>query len=210
MILIGILGSSVDQFALALRRTPSFSRVVLLHDKSPKALDNRNEILRRAKGTGVAVETIELDAFDLIEDTVRIRQEIAKHDRTQLICKLTPGGGTLSAAALLACILEGVPCSYVRDGTDEEFRLPLLQVQYGQFINDKQRRVLDAIQTFKGSCRQSDLVRATKLSKPNINHHVVRLVKLGLIELQVDANDRRCRNIQLMPATSLLLGDARK
>jgi CRISPR locus-related DNA-binding protein len=204
MILFGTLGFTAPKLLPSIRKRGP-EAVVLFYDKHEKSDAARAEIAKYCESINLPVKAYKLDAFDLLEDAVRIREELRKHPRDQVVFSLTGGTTILSSAALLACVLEGVRCFYLRPDSEEEIPLPLLRLEYGKILNEEKRRILHAIQKFPGGCTQMDIKRSTGLSKPNVNHHVGNLEDLGLVEVLPDPKDRRKKTLKLAPSTRLLL-----
>ena len=74
------------------------------------------------------------DAFDLLECATRIREDVRRERTSAADLRFNLAGGTrlMSSAALLVCILEGIPATYVHDETYREIPLPLLRMTYGK------------------------------------------------------------------------------
>jgi CRISPR locus-related DNA-binding protein len=205
MILFGTLGFTAPKLIPSIKKSAEVERVVLFFDKNPKSHDAHRKVAEHCHDLGIPIESHELDAFDLIGDAVAIRKELQKHPRGTVVFNITGGTTILSSAALLACVLEGVRCVYLRQDTEEQIPLPLLTIPYHEYINDKQRLVLEAIRDHGGDVTQAEIGRTIKKSKPDVNHHVREFLRMGLIETRPNPEDARQKLIRLAPSTNLLL-----
>ena len=149
------------------------------------------------------------DAFDLLHVASQIRADVRKERATGAEIRFNIAGGTrlMSSAALLVCVLEGIPATYVHDDTYQEIPLPLLRITYGEGLTPKQREVL----TFLVKNREKDftetaLARALGVHKATMNHHLRELDAKGAIERLPDAKDARKLVIKPAPAMDLLVG----
>jgi CRISPR locus-related DNA-binding protein len=205
MILFGTLGFTAPKMIPAIKKAPDLEKVVLFYDKDRRSHDAHRKVADHCTNLGIPIDSYELDAFDLIGDAVAIRKELQKHPPGSVVFNITGGTTILSSAALLACVLEGVRCIYLRQDTEEQIPLPLLTIRYDRYINPKQRLVLDAIRDKGGETTQAEICRKTKKSKPDINHHIQEFQRLGLVELLPHPKDRRQKLVRLSPSTHLLL-----
>jgi len=113
----------------------------------------------------------------------------------------------MSSAALLVCILEGIPATYVHDETYRELALPLLRMTYGEGLTRKQREVLAfLVKNHEKSFSETALARALGVHKATMNHHLRKLESMGTIERQADPADGRRLVIVPAPGIELLLG----
>jgi DNA-binding MarR family transcriptional regulator len=149
--------------------------------------------------------TVELDAYDLVDDAVRIRQELRRHKRHEQRMNLTGGTGILTGAALLASLLEGVPCVYVREEEQRELALPFIRMPADRLLHPARRRVLEAVAAAAKPCSQTELGRILKLSKPAVHHHVRQLAAMGLVYHVPTVEDKRHKLLRAADAARLLL-----
>jgi len=113
----------------------------------------------------------------------------------------------MSSAALLVCILEGIPATYVHDETYREIPLPLLRMTYGEGLTPKQRDVLAfLVKNREKHFSETALARAIGVHKATMNHHLRKLEAVGAIERQSDPADGRRLIIVPAPGIELLLG----
>jgi len=134
----GTLGYRPKSLIPTIRSTKDVDKVVFYcgADKSDpdavkKVAEARKAVLDYCRTMKIAADAVDLeDPFDFKRVAARIRGDIRKHKKEgKEVAVFNIAGGTrpTSSAALLACILEGVPTVYVHDLTYEEIRLPLLK-----------------------------------------------------------------------------------
>ena len=118
-------------------------------------------------------------------------------------------GGTrlMSSAALLVCVLEGIPTTYVHDDTGEEIALPLLRMNYADHLTPRQREILRFLVDNAGASHsESSLAKALRVHKTTMNHHVRLLEKKGVVEVFPDPRDSRAYVVRPAPGAELLVG----
>jgi putative CRISPR-associated protein (TIGR02619 family) len=209
-VLFGTLGWRPQSLIPSIRSTEGLERVALYHSDHAKSREARAKLVEFCRGLGVHVNAVELDdAFNLIEIAERIRADVRKERAAGAAVRFNIAGGTrlMSSAALLACILEGVPATYVHDDTYEEIPLPLLRITYGERLTPKQREVLSfLVRNREKSFTETGLARALGVHKATMNHHVRELAARGAIERVRDPEDARALRIRAAPGMELLLG----
>lgn len=204
-ILFGTLGFTPEKFTPTIRSRDDVERVVLFYDKHERSREARQKVTQFCHELGIDVEGVEVDAFDLVEAAVPIRQKMQQYDRTSILFNVTGGTKVLASAAMLACILEGVRAIYLHDTTGDEVALPLLTIQYEDHLSSQVKKVLAYIHQNPG-CSPTDVGGAVDLAKPTITHHVKRLADYGLIEKKAHENDQRKATLWAIPSVKLLLG----
>src|SRR5207253_9013326 len=110
-----------------------------------KSREARAKVMEFCRSLGVAANAVEVsDAFDLLHVARQIRADVRKDRAAGADLRFNIAGGTrlMSSAALLVCILEGIPATYVHDETYQEIALPLLRLSYGEGRTAQQRDVL--------------------------------------------------------------------
>src|SRR5205823_2984590 len=136
----------------------------------------------------------------LLQVAGQIRADVRKEKSTGMDLRFNIAGGTrlMSSAALLVCILEGIPATYVHDETYRELALPLLRMTYGEGLTRKQREVLAfLVKNHEKSFSETALARALGVHKATMNHHLRKLESMGTIERQADpADGRRLRSFE--------------
>jgi len=201
------------------RSTPSVEKVVFYFgadknepDAVRKVSEARKDVVDFCKSMGIAVDPVELDdPFDFKSTALRIRRDIRKHKAAgKEIAVFNIAGGTrpTSSAALLACILEGVPTVYVHDVTYEEIHLPLLRMEYNRILSGEEREILKALIRNKGKdLTEVELARLVGKHKATVNHHLRNLVSKGALRLERHRVDSRKKIVTVEESTELLLGD---
>lgn len=185
-------------------------KVIFYHDHHDSALKARDEVTKYCESIGVRSVPYEIDdAFDFMQIAKRFRQDVRKYQKEgKHIAFFNIAGGTklMSSAALLVCILEGIPATYVHDKTLKPFELPLLRMKYSDTLTPKQRDLLMYLLNHKSSeLTEIELARAMDVEKATMNHHISRLVEKGAITLVPKAKDRRAKVVKVNPAIELLL-----
>lgn len=215
----GTLGFRPKSLIPTIRTTPDVRKVVFYcgADKTDpvsakKVSDAKQDVLDFCRNMHIPAHAVELeDPFDFKSIAIRIRNDIRKHkNEGHEIGVFNIAGGTrpTSSAALLACILEGVPTVYVHDLTDEEIRLPLLRMEYGQMLSGGEREVLRYLMKNRHKeLIEVDIASALKKHKATINYHLRNLVAKGAVRLEPHPTDSRKRLVRVEDSTELLLGE---
>jgi hypothetical protein len=204
-VLFGTLGFTPEKFTPTIRSRDDVESVVLFYDKDERSHQARQVVVSFCQELEIPVESIEVDAFDLVEAAVPIRRTMQRFDRTQILFNVTGGTKILASAAMLACILEGVRAIYIHDTTHDEVSLPLLTIKYEDYLSDQVKRVLAHIHKNPG-CSPADVGQAVGSAKPTVTHHVKRLIDYGLVQKKTHENDQRKATLWAIPSVKLLLG----
>lgn len=219
VVVFGTLGFRPKSLIPTIKSTPDVDKVVFYcgADKlEPEAVKNvadaRREVVEYCRQMKIAVDPVELpDPFDFKGIAQRIRRDVRKHKREgKEIAMFNIAGGTrpTSAAALLVCILEGVPTVYVHDLTYEEIPLPLLRMEYSQALSKEEKEILKVLSKNK-SRRVTEVELSVLLGKhkATLNHHLQNLVAKGAVRLEKHPTDARKKVVVVEESTELLLGD---
>ncbi|HJX04622.1 MAG TPA: hypothetical protein VJ489_02265 [Thermoplasmata archaeon] len=215
----GTLGYRPKSLIPTIKSTPDVDKVVFYcgADKNDpeavkKVADARKGVLDYCRTMKIATDAVDLeDPFDFKRIAVKIRGDIRKHKREgKEVAVFNIAGGTrpTSSAALLACILEGVPTVYVHDLTYEEIHLPLLRIEYNQVLSSEERQILRTL--LKNRSRDLTEVELAGLvgkHKATVNHHLRNLIAKGAVRLDRHPGDSRKKIVRLEESTELLLGD---
>ncbi|MFQ6106138.1 MAG: MarR family transcriptional regulator [Thermoplasmata archaeon] len=207
--LFGTLGWRPASLIPSIKSTEGLERVIFYHSDHERSKRARNEVVQYCNERNIPVRPVELrDAFDLIQIAKRIREDIRKErGEGNIIAKFNIGGGTrlMSSGALLACVLEGVPTTYVHDDTLAEFPLPLLQIEYSAALTPKQKEVLRALVEHNEPTTQTELSKTLGIHKATINHHIKELKRKGLVSVRTDPKDSRKKIVEAAPFIELLV-----
>jgi len=213
-IVFGTLGHRPQSFIPTIKSTEDVERVVIYYGGDDEASRAKDAIIEYCKNLRIPVDAVELsDVFDLIGITKRIRGDIRDwKKRGSKISIFNIAGGTrpTSSAALLACILEGIPTVYVHDVTHDEIALPLLEMEYNKILSPKEKRILEIIrrnQSKKKPLSEIELAKQFGVTKATMNYHVKQLLKKGVISLTPDPDDMRRKLVAIQPTVELLLGE---
>jgi len=215
----GTLGYRPKSLIPTIKSTPDVDKVVFYcgaDKKDPEAVkkvaEAKKAVLDYCGKMSIAADAVELeDPFDFKQVALRIRSDIKKHRREgKEIAVFNIAGGTrpTSSAALLTCILEGVPTVYVHDITYEEIQLPLLRMEYNKVLSREEREILRVLLKNRSKdLTEVELARLVGKHKATINHHLRNLVSKGAVRLENHKGDSRKKIVRVEESTELLLGD---
>lgn len=219
VVVFGTLGYRPKSLIPTIRSTPNVEKVVFYcgadkHEPEAvkKVAEAKRTVLAYCRSLKIAVDAVELeDPFDFKGIALRIRGDIRKHKREGKdigIFNIAGGTRPTSSAALLACILEGVPTVYVHDLTYEEIHLPLLRMEYSRILSGEEREMLRRLLKARpAELTEVELARLVGKHKATVNHHLRNLVSKGVIRLESHSEDSRKRIVRVEESAELLLGD---
>jgi len=219
VVVFGTLGYRPKSLIPTIRSTANVEKVVFYcgADKNePNAVKSvaaaKKEVLDYCNGMHLSVDAVELeDPFDFKNVALRIRSDIRKHKREKKeIAIFNIAGGTrpTSAAALLVCILEGIPTVYVHDVTYEEIHLPLLRIEYANVLSAEEKEILRFLMKNRTKdMTEKELADSLGKHKATMNHHVKNLVADGVVRLERHPQDQRKKVVRLEESAELLLGE---
>jgi CRISPR locus-related DNA-binding protein len=147
------------------------------------------------------------DPFDLIKIANAIRKALKKYAKKEIIFNITGGTKVMSSAALLACILEGVPTVYCNEKTGKEEPLPLMQIKYKEFLSTQQKEILKIIKELGERCTSVAVAKKANLKKATVSHHIKELENKGLIIMETSKEDARKKFLKIAESVELLLSD---
>ena len=215
----GTLGYRPKSLIPTIKSTPEVDKVVFYcgADKNDpeavkKVAEAKKAVLDYCARMNIAADAVELeDPFDFKRVALKIRSDIKKHKREgKQIAVFNIAGGTrpTSSAALLTCILEGIPTVYVHDITYEEIQLPLLRMEYNKVLSREEREILKVLLRNKSrDLTEVELARLVGKHKATINHHLRNLISKGAVRLENHKTDSRKKIVRVEESTELLLGD---
>ena len=218
-VVFGTLGYRPKSLIPTLRSTTGVDKLVFYYgaDKNDpeaekKVLEARKAVVEYCSKMGIAVDPVELkDPFDFKGIASRIRKDLRRHKQEgREIAVFNIAGGTrpTSSAALLVCILEGIPTVYIHDVTYEQVPLPLLKIEYDRVLSKEEKEILRFLSK-EGGRDVTEVELAAKLGKhkATMNHHVKNLVRKGAVRLEKHPTDQRKKVVRVEDSTELLLGD---
>lgn len=210
-ILFGTLGWRPQSLMPSIKSTAELERVVFYHSSHEKSRAARAKVMEFCNTLGIPASPVELsDAFNLLEIARRIREDVAKARQGGAAgIRFNIAGGTrlMSSAALLVCILEGIPTTYVHDETHEEIQLPLLKVNYAERLSTKQREILAYLVAHREKpMTETALAKILGVHKSTMNHHVHQLVAKGVADVVPNPKDARAHWVRAAPAAEFLVG----
>lgn len=205
-VVFGTLGFTPQKLLPTVAAHEHVERLVFYHDRHPRSRAAAEKVRAFCHEQRLAVEGIELDAFDVIESAIRMRKDLRRAGVENAVFNVTGGTPVISAAATLACILEGARAVYVDERNGKEVPLPLLSLRYDEVLNPEQRAVLrEVVRRAKKGATQRDLVEALDLSKSTVSHHVQNLKAKALLVAEKDPADARREILRPLPSAALLL-----
>ena len=217
--MFGTLGYRPKSLIPTIRSTPDVDKVVFYcgaDKKDPEAVrkvaEAKNAVMDYCRSLKLAVDAVELeDPFDFKGIALKIRGDIRKHKKEgKGVAVFNIAGGTrpTSSAALLACILEGIPTVYVHDVTYEEIHLPLLRMEYDQVLSGEEREILRRLLKSRlKDITEVELAALLGKHKATVNHHIKNLVAKGALRLEKHPTDSRKKIVKVEESAELLLGD---
>lgn len=209
-VLFGTLGWRPQSLVPSIRSTEGLERLVFYHSDHAKSRDARAKVMEFCRSLGVPASGVELsDAFDLLACAGQIRQDVRRERASPADLRFNIAGGTrlMCSAALLVCILEGIPATYVHDETYQEIPLPLLRMTYGGGLTPKQRDVLAfLVKNRDKHFSETALAKALGVHKATMNHHLRGLEAAGAVDRRRDPADARRLVLQAAPGMELLVG----
>lgn len=219
VVIFGTLGYRPKSLIPTIRSTPNVEKVVFYFGIDPadkeaisKVPEAKKSVLEYCRSMKIAVDPIELpDVYDFKNIAMRIRNDIRKHKREgKEIAVFNIAGGTkpTSSAALLACILEGVPTVYVHDRTYEEIHLPLLRMEYNEVLSREEQEILRTLSRHRAEdITEVELASLVGKHKATVNHHIKNLISKGAVRLEKHSADARKKVVRIEESAELLLGD---
>ena len=209
-VLFGTLGWRPQSLIPSVKSTEDLDRVVFYHSAHEKSRTARGKVMEYCSTLGVPAAAVELsDAFNLFEIAGRIRADVVIARKEGASIRFNIAGGTrlMSSAALLVCILEGIPTTYVHDDTYEEVQLPLLRMNYSDHLSAKQKEILRFLVAHRERPpNETGLAKALGVHKSTMNHHVKELVAKGVVVVLPDPKDSRAHLIRAAPGAELIVG----
>jgi len=209
-VLFGTLGWRPQSLLPSIRSSENLERVVFFHSDHVKSREARAKVMEFCRSLGVAASAVEVsDAFDLLHVAGEIRADVRKERAAGSDLRFNIAGGTrlMSSAALLVCILEGIPATYVHDETYQEIPLPLLRISYSAGLTAKQRDVLSfLVRNRDKEFTETALAKALGVHKATMNHHVRELEAKGAVARLSDPADARRLIVKPAAGMELLVG----
>jgi len=209
-VLFGTLGWRPQSLIPSIRSTEGLERVTFYHSDHAKSRTARGRVIEFCRTLGVPATAVELsDAFNLLQIVERIRADVRRELAGGIPLRFNIAGGTrlMSSAALLTCLLEGIPATYVHDETYEEIPLPLLRMTYADRLTPRQRAILKfLVEHRERAYTESALAKALGVHKATMNHHLRELLDKGAIDRVENPQDRRALLIRAVPGMELLVG----
>lgn len=207
-VLFGTLGWRPESLIPSIKSTKNLGKLYFYHSDHKDSIKARDSVVEYCRAIGLDVAPIELrKPFNLIDIATKIKEDIEIVSAEGEMIRFNIAGGTrlMSSAALLVCILKGIPTTYVHDDTFEEIQLPLLRMDYAEAFTTKQKHILKTLREIGKPIRQTELARKVGIHKATLNHHIKELKKSGAIEIRDDEKDGRASMITLAPHIHLLL-----
>jgi CRISPR locus-related DNA-binding protein len=207
-VLFGTLGWRPESLIPSIKSTKSLEKLYFYYSDHKDSIKARDKVVEYCSTIGLVVEPMEIrKPFNLIDIATRIKKDVERVSAGGEMIRFNIAGGTrlMSSAALLVCILKGIPTTYVHDDTFEEIQLPLLQMDYSEAFTSKQKEILKVLRKIGKPIKQTELAKQVGIHKATLNHHIKELKKRGAIEIKDHDKDGRVSMISLAPHIHLLL-----
>ncbi len=207
-ILFGTLGWRPESLIPSIKSTKDLKRLVIYHSDHEDSIKTKDKVVQYCDTIGLETRTVVLSKpFNLIGIAERIKKDVEEAEAEGDPIRFNIAGGTrlMSSAALLVCILKGIPTTYVHDDTSEEIQLPLLQMDYAKVFTVQQRKILDCLLELGTPINQTDLAKKLDIHKATMNYHIKKLKDKGAIQISRKDGDARASMISLAPHMNLLL-----
>jgi len=186
------------------RRAPQ--RLVVFYDMHEKSGLAYEDVKAYCRSVGLRLDGHRVDAFAIVPSINRIRQEIRRAPRHEVLVAATGGTTILSCAALFASLFEGVRAVYLRERSNEEVDMPLLHIEFEATLSGPKRAIIKALIDAGGTASASFLAKKLSKTKATISYHVRDLVKQGIIAEEIRASDRRQHALTLTDGWAMLWG----
>lgn len=207
--ILGTLGGSPETLLPTIRSSEDVNRVVTF-----RAVDGGSEqCSRRIKDL---CRSLEIDYEEKVIDDPYQMLGIARTMQSTVHDLLAEGeeiytfniaGGTklMSGAAMFVCAIESINAVYVHDETKEEIPLPLVQMNFSDYLTDVEKRIIRFLLDTERNVSQKDICEGLELHKATVNHHIKMLVGKGVVHLEPREEDHRIKDVQLEEGIELLL-----
>lgn len=194
----GTLGFNVDNFSPVLRALENVEKVILFYgfiDEDSQRMSNeaREEIHKECKERNILTEMINLkDPFDFVEITKTIKKQIEKDQKKDTIITFNISGGTkpMVAAALLACIFNGIPTQYIHEKTLQVIPIPLLQMKYSKNLTPTEHKIINFILDSEKKLTVHEIADHFNRTNSTLSVQLHELVKKGILIFEPGPNLR--------------------
>ncbi|MGB0652386.1 MAG: DUF6293 family protein [Thermoplasmatota archaeon] len=171
VLMIATVGDEVDPVLIGVRDYP-VRRLILLYTKDKE--ERAREIQQQVQPLRIDVELREIDAADVLMDTLRQVSEIHAAEAmefTDVLLNVSSGEKMQTCSALSAAFVNGIPAIGVDH--DTPFALPVLKFSYTELISDAKFRVLQALDRLDGVAESlTDLSKASGVEKSLLSYHL--------------------------------------
>ena len=195
-IIFSTLGFNPDALTPLISYFPEVKKVIFYYssEKKKQAVDAKKEVVRVCRAVGIDCQAIELKNYvDMVPMIKRMRSDIRKYDRKEIIFNITGGTKAMAGAGIIASILEGVKLVFNDWENERIVEYPILKMRYEDTLTKKEKEILKYILK-KGECRFSDIIEDIGISKSTVSHHLDRLEEKGFIE-RIPAKDSKREKI---------------
>ena len=167
-------------------------------------MEAKREIIRVCQAVGIECQAIELKNYvDMVPMIKRMRSDIRKYDRKEIIFNITGGTKAMAGAAIIASILEGVKLVFNDWENGRIVEYPILKMRYEDTLTKKEKEILRCILT-KGECRPVDIIEDMGISKSTASYYLDRLEEKGFIERMPAKDNKREKIIRAKEVAKLI------
>lgn len=176
------------------------------HEYSKKA---EEKVKRFARSVGIIYRSFQLpDSFDVKAIVEFMKNKIKNRAENKEITVFNVSGGThiMAASAVLVALIYGIPMVYVREDNNSVVSLPILKIEYRDFLTPKEHEIIKILKGCEGITITA-LAKKLGLNKATVSQHMRRLEDKGAVVVERDPENRRTVRIRLTIASKLLVVD---
>jgi len=173
-------------------------------EKKTQVVKAKNAVIEICRSLSVDCQAIELKNYiDMVPMIKRMRSEIKKYDRREIVFNITGGTKAMAGAGIIASILEGVKLVFNDWENERIVEYPILKMRYEDTLTKKEKEILKYILK-KGECRFADIIEDIGISKSTVSHHLDRLEEKGFIEKIPTKDSKREKIIRAKEVAELI------
>ena len=207
--ILGTLGDSPETLLPTIRSSEDVNKVVAFRamDGGSERCSNRIRDLCRSLEIDYQERVVD-DPYQML--SIARTMQMAVHDLVasgEEISSFNIAGGTklMSGAAMFVCAIESINAVYVHDETNEEIHLPLVQINFSDYLTEVEKKIIRFLLGAEGNISQKDICEGLELHKATVNHHIRMLMEKGVVHLEPREGDRRIKDVKLEAGIELLL-----
>lgn len=142
-------------------------------------------------------------SYDFLKAAMAYRRVIQSSPGAKFLFNISGGTGVMQAAAALVSYTHAIPMVYYNLEEKRYVRMPPLLLKPAGAVTAQQAKILQVLLAAPDGLRPGDLARRASVSASNLDYHVNRLLKAGLVESVAEAEGKRHRIRATEPAALL-------